>query len=260
MGKVTIVEFTGVTGVGKTTLWAAVKDVLSDQGIVARDAYDVILARYGLNLIRYPKLRSVIIDLLTLFPFLRYISTGKGLGLLGLAIRVIRRDARGSLTKFNLARNFAKQIGVYVLLAKLRRKLDHCDFVICDEGTLHIAHNLFVHTDTAPDPREIVDFSNMAPKPDIVIWVKATKEQSIECILRRGHPRVKDSSYAAQAFVKHGYFTFSVLCSDESVQDKLFVIDNSFDTMTDKSLSIQYRAQAIAARMKQSRTAIEVSA
>ena len=125
-----IVEFTGVTGVGKTKLVAAVKDVLSDQGFLARDAYDVILAVYGLNLARHPQLRSVLIDLRAFLPFLRYTSTREGLKLLHLATRAIRRDAGTLPIAANLLRNLIKRIGVHILLTNLQHRLRQCDFII----------------------------------------------------------------------------------------------------------------------------------
>ena len=246
-----IVEFTGVTGAGKTTLLHAVRDVLADQGVRARDAYDIILARYHLDLARYPKIRSLLIHLLAFFPFIRYISTREGLELLALSVRVINRDAGGFLVALNLGRNFAKRIGVHVLLTGLRRQQLNCDFAVCDEGTLHIAHNLFVHEARAPHPDEIAQFGFIVPKPDRLIWVKATKEQSIESILQRGHSRVGDSMTAAQAFVEHGYLAFSDLCSQEAVQDRLFVIDYALDDVIDNPFSIQDAAQAVAAFLRQ---------
>ena len=248
---VKIVEFTGVTGAGKTTLLNVVKGVLADQGFEARDAYDLILARYGLNLAPYRTLRSLLIDLVAFPPFLRYISTRKGLALVVLAFRAISRDAGGFLVALNLGRNFVKRIGVHLLLTGHLRQSGNCDFAVCDEGTLHIAHNLFVHTDRAPDPSEIAHFGIIVPKPDAVIWVRATQKQSIESILRRGHPRVGDSINAAQAFVEHGCLTFNVLCSQEAVQDKLFVIDSAPDSVTDDLVSVQESAQAVAAFLRQ---------
>ena len=244
---VTIVEFTGLTGAGKTTLLNAVRDVLADHGLVAEDSYDLVLARFGLNLAPYPKLRSLLIDLVAFLPFLRYISTRNGFELLVLAIRVISRDAGGFLVALNLGRNFAKRIGMHVLLKGRLGQSGNCDFAVCDEGTLHLAHNLFVHTDRAPDPYEIAHFGKIVPKPDKAIWVRATQEQSIECILRRGHSRIGDSRNAARMFVKHGHLAFNILCSEDSVQEKLFTIDNDYDGVTDKSFSMQDSADAVAA-------------
>ena len=258
-GKVAIVEFTGLTGAGKTTLLRAVKDTLADQGFLARDAYEIILERFGLDLIRHPKLRSLLIDIVAFLPFLHYVTTRKGFQLLVLAIRVIRRDARGVYEAFNLGRNFVKRIGVHVLLTGVLRESTDCDFVICDEGTLHIAHNLFVHTDRAPDLREIEHFSSIVPKPDIAIWVQASQEQSVEFILRKGHSRVGDTRSAVREFVQHGYLTFATLCADDSVRDRLIIIETAFDRATHHSSSIRVSAEEVAAFLRQCLTLREVS-
>ena len=257
---VTIVEFTGLTGAGKTTLQDAVKKALADQGIVARNAHDIILARYGLNLARHPKLRSLLVHVVAFLPFWRYTLTRKGLALSALAIRATIRDSGGFLVALNLLRNVAKRIGVHVLLTGRLRQSEEIDFAICDEGTLHIAHNLFVNTDPAPDPSEIVHFAKIVPKSDIIIWVKGTKEQSIESILQRGHSRVEASTDAVRAFVEHGNLTFSVLCSEDLIQERLFTIDNVFDSAIDKSFSIRDRAQTVAEFLRHYRMASEVHA
>ena len=242
-GEAIIVEFTGVTGAGKTTLAAAVMDALSEQGFLAQDAYEVVLTAHRLNFVRHRKLRSVLIDILALWPFLHYIVTEKGRQLFSLAIHVIRRDAGTFLVAANLMRNFAKRIGVHMLLRSLRHQSCECDFILCDEGILHAVHNLFVHVDTVPNSNEIASFGNIVPKPDIVIRVKAPKEQSIACILQRGHGRVGSSPTEVQVFVQHGHFAFDTLCSLKSIQDKLFTVDNSFGDVTDNA--IENRASAI---------------
>ena len=242
----TTVEFTGLTCSGKTTLVNAVIDALADRGFEARDAYDLILARYGLNLAPHPVLRSLFIDLVAFPPFLRYIFTRKGLELLLLAIRVISRDAGGFLEALNLGRNFAKRLGVHVLLSGPLRQSGNCDFAISDEGTLHIAHNLFVHADRSPDPSEIVHFARIVPMPDLAICVRASKDHSIECILQRGHSRVDDSRGAAQTFVEHGHLAFDILWSEVSLQGKLFTIDNAIESDIDRSITIHDRANAVA--------------
>jgi len=253
----TVVEFTGLTGAGKTTLLAAGMEALTDQGFVARDAYDVILARYGIQVVSHATLRSLLIDLVAFLPFVRYTLTRRGLELLALAGRAISRNAGGVIVTLNLWRNFAKRVGVHVLLTRGERRPPDLDFAICDEGILHMAHNLFVHAGSPPDPAEITHFGNIVPKPDIIIWVKGTADQSIQCILQRGHRRVVASEEAASAFARNGMLTFGLLFSQAPIRERLFTIDNSAH---DGPSSIQDRASAIAAFLRQHRTAGEVHA
>ena len=230
----------------------ALKKRLADQGLVARDAYDLILARFGLDIVGHPRLRSVLIDLVAFPYFLRYVSTRRGLKLLLLAARLIIRDASGFLISLNLGRNLAKRIGVHSLLAGYLRESRVCDFAVCDEGTVHIAHNLFVHTEHMPDPREIAEFANIVPMPDILIWVRTTKQQSIECIVDRGHSRVDDSIDAARKFVDHGHYMFDILCSERSVREKLFTVDNPSASEGDRARAIEATAEVVAGFLRES--------
>jgi len=252
-----IVEFTGMTGAGKTTLVEAVKDLLCDQGFVARDAYDVVLERLGLKLNSHPSIRSLLIDLLALFPALRYLMSRRGSSLLALGVRAIPRDAEGLLEALNLWRNFFKRIGVHFMLSRLSKLPGQVDFAVYDEGILHIAHNLFVHTGSEPNPAEVIHFGNIVPKPDVIVWVKSSETQSMGTILKRGHPRVASSEVAAREFVQNGMRTFEILCSQRAVQEKLFTVVNGSPR---DSSSVRDHARAVAAYLVKSRAATPVHA
>ena len=242
--KALIVEFTGVTGVGKSTLVTVVKEMLVNQGFLAHDAYDFILAAYGINPTPNAQLKSILIDLIA-FPSFVYHSftTKQGFVLLHLAIKVITRDARTLWEILNLLRNFVKRVGVHLLLKKLCYRLDQFEFVICDEGILHVAHNLFVHQGIPPDPNEVLRFGRLISLPEIIVWVKAPKEKSVKCILQRGHSRVDRSPAAARMFVNHGCCTFEALCENESIRNRLLIIDNTLPIQVTASTITEYLSQ-----------------
>src|SRR5437763_532379 len=83
-----------------------------------------------------------------------------------------------------------------------RPALRDCDVVLCGEGIVHAAHNLFVHTGTEPNRGAIVLFGRIVPKPDLLIWVTAPLAQSAAVILRRGHSRVHGTPDAARTFAE----------------------------------------------------------
>src|SRR5205807_2499039 len=87
-----VVEFIGPTGVGKSTLMAAVKERLTSQGFAVREAHDLILSRFGLDFIRHPKVQSFLVHFLVMPFFLGFLFTKKGLRLSALAFRLIARD------------------------------------------------------------------------------------------------------------------------------------------------------------------------
>jgi thymidylate kinase len=222
-----LVEFIGVTGVGKSTLIRALAEALARRQLRVRDADEVVLAHYGLAFIRHAKARSAVLHLLALLPLLGYFSTRAGRRLLRLALGSIARGAREIWTGFGLVRNVVKRIGCHLLLEEMRCGRTDCDIVLCDEGIVHAAHNLFVHTGTEPSAEAIMLFGHIVPKPDLVVWVAAPPTQSAAVIRQRGHARVCDAPGAALAFAEHAHATFELLAHVDGLAERTVVMDNS---------------------------------
>ena len=117
--------------------------------------------------------------------------------------------------------------------------------IIWDEGIVHAAHNLFVHTNTRPNEEEIVKFGRMVPKPDILVWVTAPTDQSRAVVLARGHQRVPPTANAAQVFVEHAQTTFNVLCGVRGLRERIYRVDNAALAADSNDALIQARARAV---------------
>ena len=223
-----VVEFVGVTASGKSTLVAAVKRELERQGLAATEQYDAILTTYKMSFVQNPRLKSVLIDCLAFPSFLRSLFRPGGAKLFRQASRAILRDAGSFPAAANLLRNVIKRIGVSVLLESFRTRRGRWDYVLCDEGSVHIAHNLFVHVDPPPQQKEVECFARVVPRPDLLVWVTADAENMVKCISDRGHRRVPASPAAAKLFVEHGLRVFSMLCAAHGKKESLLVVRNRF--------------------------------
>jgi PST family polysaccharide transporter len=249
-GPPRIVEFIGTTGTGKSTLIAAAATALAQQGVRVRDADDLILAHHGLDCIGGAKLRSAVVQLLTIVPFLRYLGSRDGRRLTRLALASIARGTGGMRIGFSLLRNFVKRVGCHVLLESIRRDRCPCDIVLCDEGLVHAAHNLFVHADVAPDRDAIEHFARLVPKPDLLVWVTAPTAQSHVVIRRRGHTRVPDTGDAAVVFAEHAQTTFATLARVEGIAERVCVIDNTAVEDDRLQAAIAARAASLVAQLE----------
>jgi len=234
--KAQLVEFVGVTGSGKSTHVQALHDALIEQGRTAYDAREIVLKRFKLHFLKSRLLRSLALDLITLVPFIRYSLTRDGRALLCLAQQVFWRNVTQPHIAINLCRNYIKTIGLYILLQRILYDHRYDEFVIWDQGTLHMVHSLFVHLDWAPDGRDIELFAELAPKPDMVVWIKSTTERSVRCIAMRGHSRVKDPLEHAWSFVEHGQITFRTLCAHKAIRERVFEVDNTPDETADSAV------------------------
>ncbi|MEM7067042.1 MAG: hypothetical protein AAF572_28245 [Cyanobacteria bacterium P01_B01_bin.77] len=227
------VEFTGVTGVGKTTLVGQLKTMLRSQGLTALDAHDVILSFYRLSFVRSRPIRLLLIHGLSLLPFVRYISsTQAGPKLLLLAWQATRRYAQDWKIALYMLRTFYVLIGVWSLTKQAAHqssdRREPCDFIFYDEGTLHILHTLFAHTSTSPDSAAIEKFAAWVPLPDVSIWLTSDLDQSIQCTLNRGHKRVQPNTLeTATMFVNHSHQAFELFFDSDHLQTTWFKVDCS---------------------------------
>jgi thymidylate kinase len=233
-------ELTGVTGVGKTTLIPMLRQILSNQGIVIQEADEAILQCHGLSFVKNSKLRSLLIHLLVFPAFVRYGLTPDGQKLIGLALRVTRKTAQNWAIAAYMLRTFFVQMGVHCWLEQRqnRHQTLKWDLIVIDEGTFHIAHTLFVHQDIPPNFEEILEFCHLVPQPELVVWVTANPEKSIQCTLKRGHKRVKSDLASAQKFVEYAYQTFEMLLDSQRICSKLIKIDYSDRDQSDQNTKL----------------------
>jgi len=203
------IELTGCTGAGKSTLAKRLLQACRAQGIDAWLRDDFVLHQLWLDWIKSHVARTLVVDLLSLLACL--ITWRKNLEFYLFVMRITwgLRKAVAWPEKLNLTRNILKKIGIYEII--YHRGSDQ-QVIWVDEGTLHAAHNLFVHVSVEPDPRDLSTFARLVPLPDMVIYVTQTEPVLIERTLARGHKRISERSYAnTQRFIRRAVATFDQL-------------------------------------------------
>ena len=99
--------------------------------------------------------------------------------------------------------------------------------VLVDEGTLHAAHNLFVHVGFEFDDDHVRQFAEQVPLPDVVIYVRQREEVLVERTLKRGHPRISEPTHQSVAnFVHQAVLTFDQLSKHERIASRMLVVQD----------------------------------
>ena len=201
------VEFTGCTSGGKTTLIRSVVETCGLQGIAAIEAEEFVLGLARLNRVKAKTIRTLLIDLLTLSAAL--VAWRKHRAFCTFSLRTVARLQTGGFERLNLARNVLKKIGTYELIRCFNR---NCSLILVDEGTVHAAHNLFVHLCREPDWSKVKEFTTLVPLPDVLVYVRAPESAIIARTLRRGHKRIHASTRQnVELFVRRALAVFSFL-------------------------------------------------
>ncbi|HMN29544.1 MAG TPA: hypothetical protein PKE45_15445 [Caldilineaceae bacterium] len=225
-----IVEFIGSTGAGKTTLIKQVLTVCAQEGIEALVGTEFVLKQSGLNGLKSQRMRAVAVNLLALLAALG--AWRKNRAYYRFVLQSIWKlpAAVPWLERLLLAKNILKRIGIYAII---RRHDAKEQLHLVDEGTLHVAHSLFVHLAGKANHQDLARFAGLVPLPHVVVYLRQEEAVLIERILARGHPRVPDHSLAAAAyFVQQAVAVFDELVHDPLIKNRVVVVDGAQQRVT----------------------------
>ncbi|HJR80497.1 MAG TPA: hypothetical protein VJ821_10520 [Anaerolineales bacterium] len=140
-------------------------------------------------------------------------------------LRMVARQAAFSIFTLNILRSLARKIGVFEIIK--RRQEDR--IVLVDEGTVLLAHNVFVYSGARYTGEEIATFASLVPLPDIIIYIKAPVEILVQrALLRPDPPREIRSRNPAliEKHVNRAVEMFDQLTQASTIQSRLLIVEN----------------------------------
>ncbi len=217
------IELTGPTMAGKSTLARSIQALGRENGIDIVCADTFILGRFGLNRIGSRLARTVLIDMIALASCLAHWHRYRRF--LSFALGAIRALTAPVATKANLARNVLKKVGIHAFISA--RDGDG-SMVLIDEGTLHAAHNLFVHEDREPDLDGLATFVSLVPRPHMAIHITLPQSAIRERLVHDGHKRIS-GDLGAKRFARRAVEVSDILMQNPDLRQTIYVatIDGS---------------------------------
>jgi thymidylate kinase len=240
-----IVEFIGSTGAGKTTLINQILTRSASEGINAVVGADFVLKRSRLDGVKNPLLRTVLVNLIA--PVAALAAWRTNLGFYRFTLQTVLKlpGAVPPLERLGLAKNILKRIGIFEMI---RRQGTDQQLYLVDEGTLHVAHSLFVHVAGAANHHDLATFASLAPLPHVVVYVRQAETVLVERTLARGHVRVPDHSVATVTqFVRQAVQVFDELVQYPAIAKRLVMVDSAEQRVT----ASVYSHDPVAARVAQ---------
>ncbi len=239
------IELTGCTSAGKTTLMSRICRASHEQSLDVVAGDEFILGLVRLNGIRSHIARTLIIDFIAGIACLATIA--RHWGFYRFSLRLIFRLRTGWFERLNLARNALKKIGVF---ETIRRFAPPSKIVMVDEGTLHAAHNLFVHLNSEPSEDDFRTFLRLVPLPEAAVYLKESAPVLILRTHRRKHPRLRFANVTGKMlFVERAISTFERLESEPRVQQVLLIAEMPRRTLFYKAGRTMPPAVELAARI-----------
>jgi thymidylate kinase len=210
-----LVEFAGGTGSGKSTLARRVESNLRKNSLPVVWARQLLPYAILLRAVRNERAQNVLMDVLLSLHARR--AAGRYGEFLHFSNLVNHSYADTIGVELKIKRSIRRKLALHSFLNDLR----HDDqIVFVDEGTVHIAHNLFAQVKTAPGDMkdDLIQFFHLVPTPDIVIVVNAPLDSVIKRSLdRNDQPRGGMSDKDLTRFASHGSDVFHRLLSIPSM-------------------------------------------
>lgn len=242
-----IVEFIGSTGAGKTTLIAAVQRRLGHAAEV-KTSFDLVAAPLGLHGMTHSTVKNLMQEVLGLPFFLCALPWHRAF--IVFVLRMLARQASFTFFTVNILRSLERKIGIYEIARRYARE----QIVLVDEGTVLVAHNIFVYTSELYTPEEITKFARLVPLPDGIVYIRAPLDDLIHrALLRADPPREMKSKNRGQIerYVKRAVSIFEQLVKAEEIRDRVLIVENPEATAKNREAIVNDIAEFICSKHAQ---------
>lgn len=216
-----IIEFTGCTASGKSTLASEVIKKLASRGQEAISSGDFLAGRLGFKPLKNMTVYNILLDFM-LFPFSVFYFKKTFWARLFLLKRLFRKPY-SFLGAVNRWRSVVRKLVVNEILCK--KKNDY-PLLIVDEGSIHIIHNVFVYSHVPVDSEEIRAFLGLISLPDILVCVAAPQDVILDRMASRMERRqVFDPKSKKEEYVRRACMIFDELCKVDEIEKKVIVVN-----------------------------------
>ena len=224
------IELIGSTSAGKTTLAKKMVEAGKNSGIDVSLSDDFILDQLHLGWVKNDFIRRRLVEIVAFGICLTCMSRYQDF------LRFVVNEGKSSpgslFYKFNRVRNVIRKIGIFEYIS---RNSESKQIVLADnEGILQGVHNLFVHRNSQTNLNKIVEYVELVPLPDIVLYIQQNEEVLISRTLGRGHARVaRNDPDQVAYFIGQAITVFNELVSVPKVRERLLIVEDGSKVRTE---------------------------
>jgi hypothetical protein len=216
------IELIGCTSAGKSRFAQKMLKSNNHNGLHLVTSYDFVIDWAHLDWVKNHRIRMLFLNLIALSACL--LTWRSNLNFYRFVIGVILRlpaDVR-PFEKLKIARIAARNVGIFEIVR--RNSYDH-QVVLADEGTLQIAHYLFVHVSVEPNMSDLETFVRLVSLPEVAVYIEEPESVLISRTRKRGHKRIPENMPAlVDRFIKHGIAVFDKLVESPALEGKVLIV------------------------------------
>jgi hypothetical protein len=217
-------EIIGSTSAGKTTLAKKMVEAGKERGVDVFLSDDFILEQVRLGWVRNDFVRRRFVEAISFAVWLTCLD--RYTEFLKFVLREGKYSPGSWFYRINRIRNVIRKIGIFEFVS---RRSGSEQIVLADnEGILQGVHNLFVHQNSQADLHKVSRYVDLAPLPDIVLYLRQEESILVSRTLGRGHARVNGNSPDQVVhFVRQAVAVFNELVTTPKVQERLLIVDGT---------------------------------
>jgi hypothetical protein len=217
------IELIGCTSAGKSSLARSILQRNHPVGFDLVTSYDFVLRWARLGWIKNHRIRMLALNQVALLACL--LTWRKNSAFYRFATGVILRfpPEIHLFERLKIARLVARNVGIHEIVSRFSSDRQ---VILADEGTLHIAHYLFVHVSAAPDMNDLAAFARLVDLPDVAVYLRQPEAVLIARTRVRTHKRIpRNASALVNRFIEHGLAVFERLAALASLEGRLLVVN-----------------------------------
>ena len=215
------IELIGSTSAGKTTLAKKMVEDGIKNGAKVFLSDDFMLDQLHLNWIRNEFIRRRLVEAIAFVVLFTCLSRYKKF--IDFVVLEGRNSSGSWFYKINRIRNVLRKIGIFEFIAQ---RSGPEQLVLADnEGILQGVHNLFVHQHSQADLKQVARYVELAPLPDVVLYLQQEEDVLISRTLARGHGRVKSAQDTVGHFIRQAVSVFNAMVKLPVIQRKLMIVN-----------------------------------
>lgn len=163
-----IVEFTGPTSTGKTSVYRQSLALLRARKEIVFYPLELFLGRRVASMIRSERLQALVLDILS-FPWFLLKLPDNG-SFVRFFLQCLFRSQASLRLKTLCVRSVIRKVGIHSFL---NRPANRSRTILVDEGTVHSAHNFLILGSYKADSRDVGTFCRLVPRADKLIFVQS---------------------------------------------------------------------------------------
>jgi thymidylate kinase len=210
------IEFTGVSGSGKSTIANQILSKLKKEGYIFFSNHShFFLWPFSFISLKNETIQNIFCDTVLSSPF-----TSNERVLFDFSKYLVKKYQPSLISRLNLLRSVRRKINL------LNQTTSNEDLLyIIDEGIIHTAHNILIFENQKPLINEFNYFIEVIPLPNLIVYVDTPIETVLARTLSRKDQPIKGSKDKLKSYIHNAHEIYKEIFKSNRILEKTYILN-----------------------------------